>query len=654
MENQNEIEQNEKYDLRKRKIHAKNLMKKYLFSENKNEKDLNEIMQLDDTLPEIYSNKLKTSDDIKLKEKSYDIVDKALLKEFKIVKRLNYKELYFELISYVKSIKLNEPANASKDFELEKFEKEKKNKSEEKVNNNNFNEIKEHEGEKEEEDEREEEEEDEEEEEEDYKFIQKVDIKEKNDLDENLSDTEFKNIIEKKENYDITKVLIKNEEIKVEDIKKKFSEIFDIYCKFINFKNNYPEFESELFYFNSLRYMLETYKELKYRRFIEKIALTVQLSPLTEKIKNNKINNILTKRIYYYIMNTQYNFDNSFLELLIDEAENDSNILENNDYIIKNNNLYKKTDENTIVLKNVDNYLINKIIKKNILLENTKDVLINKYYSIKGILNNSSFKREDGDIFWDEFLSSNILNDLVKHLYNKENIFNKKVVIDLFKESSFYFPNYNTSFVALTHKELFNMYFPPSDIRFPSISLKNCYTFRMINKAVNKIKIQHEWGHGSSAFLFMNFQIKYFTTPKRKFILKENSETNDKKKIIYEGGKAVEFLLYKRIINRLNAKEAIFILNGKNYELTLENFQKKFINLKNLKLIDVFEEAIKNPNIDELVIKAYKEYKKKGKGFKYNVENYSFKVKEKGINFADLEKTNFKIGNNYHHRYSYK
>ena len=144
---------------------------------------------------------------IKLKEKSYDIVDKALLKEFKIVKRLNYKELYFELISYVKSIKLNEPANASKDFELEKFEKEKKNKSEEKVNNNNFNEIKEHEGEKEEEDEREEEEEDEEEEEEeeeeDYKFIQKVDIKEKNDLDENLSDTEFKNIIEKKENYDI-------------------------------------------------------------------------------------------------------------------------------------------------------------------------------------------------------------------------------------------------------------------------------------------------------------------------------------------------------------------------------------------------------------------------------------------------------------------
>ena len=29
--------------------------------------------------------------------------------------------------------------------------------------------------------------------------------------------------------------------------------------------------------------------------------------------------------------------------------------------------------------------------------------------------------------------------------------------------------------VALTHKELFNMYFPPSDKPFPAISLKNCY-----------------------------------------------------------------------------------------------------------------------------------------------------------------------------------
>ena len=53
-------------------------------------------------------------------------------------------------------------------------------------------------------------------------------------------------------------------------VSRIIDEIFDVYCKFVNFKNNYPEFESELFYFNSLRYMLETYKELKYKKFIKK------------------------------------------------------------------------------------------------------------------------------------------------------------------------------------------------------------------------------------------------------------------------------------------------------------------------------------------------------------------------------------------------
>ena len=401
--------------------------------------------------------------------------------------------------------------------------------------------------------------------------------------------------------------------------------------------------------------MLETYKELKYKKFIKKIALTVKMTSLTKKIKNNEINKFLTKHIYYYIMNTQYYFNFEFLKLLIKESdENNSIILENNDFIVKNNNLYKITDETKIVLENVDNYLINEIIKENILSKSIKDELIKDYYSIKGILNNSSFKKEDGDKFWEEFLSSNILNDLVKNLFNEENIFNKKPVIDLFKEHSYYFPNYNTVFISLTHKELFNMFFPPSDVIFPEIGLKDCYIIKMINKAVNKIKIQHEWGHVSSSYLFMNYEIKYFTTPERNVKFKEKSESKDNVKTISEGGKAVEYLLYKRVINDLNAKEAIFILNSQNYELSLANFTKKFIQLKNYKLADIFKEAMKNPNIDEIIKKAFIEYNQKGKGFKSNIENYSFKVKGIGKNSVDYEKIMFKIGNNYHHRYPNK
>ena len=298
--------------------------------------------------------------------------------------------------------------------------------------------------------------------------------------------------------------------------------------------------------------------------------------------------------------------------------------------------------------------MINEIISENILSQNIKDELINDYYSIKGILNNSSFTKKDGDKFWEEFLSSNILNDLVKNLFNEENIFNKKPVIDLFKEHSYYFPNYNTIFISLTHKELFNMYFPPSDVIFPEICLKDCYIIKMINKAVNKIKIQYEWGHVSSSYLFMNYEIKYFTTPERNVKFKEKSESKDNVKTISEGGKAVEYLLYKRVINDLNAKEAIFILNSQNYELSLANFTKKFIQLKNYKLADIFKEAMKNPNIDEIIKKAFIEYNQKGKGFKSNIENYSFKVKGIGKNSVDYEKIRFKIGNNYHHRYPNK
>ena len=128
-------------------------------------------MLLDNTLPDIYLFKLKTSNDVKLKEKSYDIVDKDILKEFQIRKSINYKELYFELISYIESIDLDEPKNASEGFESEEFEIGKNDENDESENDSS-NEI-------------------EEKEEEEDNFIQKVDIKEKNDLDENLSETEF-------------------------------------------------------------------------------------------------------------------------------------------------------------------------------------------------------------------------------------------------------------------------------------------------------------------------------------------------------------------------------------------------------------------------------------------------------------------------------
>ena len=197
------------------------------------------------------------------------------------------------------------------------------------------------------------------------------------------------------------------------------------------------------------------------------------------------------------------------------------------------------------------------------------------------------------------------------------------------------------------------MYFPPSKVECPDNKFKNSYILKMIDKAVNKIKIQHEWGHTSSSFLFFTLKIKYFTTPERKikFLEKSDSKNNEEKND--EGGQSVELLMYGRIIEDLNVKEAIFILNNDNYKLTLNEFRSEFISLEEKELDEVFEKARKNPNIDDYVIKAYKEYKQKEEYFNQTLKYYSFKIKGNVNGNINWENIRFEIGRNRHHRHKY-
>lgn len=97
-------------------------MKKFLESKGTDTETFNKIVYLDNTLPEIYITELKKNpDDIKLKERSYDIVDKDLLNKFNIDKKINYRDIYFEIIDYISSIKIDEPKNAIERCESEDF-----------------------------------------------------------------------------------------------------------------------------------------------------------------------------------------------------------------------------------------------------------------------------------------------------------------------------------------------------------------------------------------------------------------------------------------------------------------------------------------------------------------------------------------------------
>ena len=164
---------------------------------------------------DIYAYKLNNSDDIKLKERSLDVLDEELLFQYKIEKKINFKDLYFELINYIESINLDEPYNAYEKYELEDFIDDENEDSD----NNQFgsySDIKENEMH--------------------FNNIKTNDLEEMSDLDENLSDTEFKNALEKKMNFDTKDILLKNETIKVQDIEIKFAKI-DVGCfSFFNYK----------------------------------------------------------------------------------------------------------------------------------------------------------------------------------------------------------------------------------------------------------------------------------------------------------------------------------------------------------------------------------------------------------------------------------
>ena len=119
-------------------------------------------------------------------------MEKGSLKEFKVEKKINFKDLYFELIGYIESIQLDEPNNASNGFLSEEFVKL----DDEEAHDSNNNELSDK-----------------------NEIMEKgvwennskiiidiqlnVSFQEKSDLDENLSDSEFQKVLKKKMKWGI-------------------------------------------------------------------------------------------------------------------------------------------------------------------------------------------------------------------------------------------------------------------------------------------------------------------------------------------------------------------------------------------------------------------------------------------------------------------
>ena len=228
-------------------------------------------------------------------------------------------------------------------------------------------------------------------------------------------------------------------------------------------------FESEYFYYILIKYLLDTIFSLYNYEVLRKITLFKNIKNVTRKIKEKQIKERVILNYYYFVITEEYYLDKRILELLIqlgddNDEENLLNYKYNGYYLEKNINenklIVKKENQIIYIIDNYDNYIINEKIIKEIILKNkfSKSTAI---YSLKGLLLNYDFKKEDGDFYWEEFLSSKLVEEILTIYYPKidNKIYQNKEIRNIFKNNSYYYPIFNTSFFSLTQKELFSFYF---------------------------------------------------------------------------------------------------------------------------------------------------------------------------------------------------
>ena len=162
------------------------------------------------------------------------------------------------------------------------------------------------------------------------------------------------------------------------------------------------------------------------------------------------------------------------------------------------------------------------------------------------------------------------------------------------------------------------------------------------------VNIIHEFGYYYKIIIFyINPEQNIFDSPLIKFKFNDEKEKETK-----EGGQIIEYLLFGRIINKMNIKEIIYIYNLDNFSKTLEEYRNDFINLKNESVNEVFKrESQKNSEI----LTLFKIYKKLPKETKIKLEKKNFKSAkryddESSLNFEEFYFESSKDRNKSHDR----
>ena len=98
--------------------------------------------------------------------------------------------------------------------------------------------------------------------------------------------------------------------------------------------------------------------------------------------------------------------------------------------------------------------------------------------------------------------------------------------------------------------------------------------------------IYHEFGHLINTVIsFSENLLKLTETPRKKYLN------------LKEGGYYMEIALFGRVIKKFSLGEALYVLNAKNYEKSLEDFRKGFMELSDLDL--TMNGEFKNSNLED-------------------------------------------------------
>ncbi len=374
---------------------------------------------------------------------------------------------------------------------------------------------------------------------------------------------------------------------------------------------------------------------------------------LFSPIEKNKKYNVLVKtrkEIIKYILdnnlldNEDINKDeesfNYFIISLINSYDCDTftkNILklkmystkEYEEIIYKNKNIFLEYDKEKKEVSISSSYLTfsdNKNLKSIINTEQiTYDIILShNFIDLEDVYNfnyakNNNFFFKNKEIlnnFLLKVFNSKVFEDIHNELYNneyyksKKNIFkNKKVIEDVLNKHIFFYP-FDIEDSGCTDKLSLNIFFPiykyqNTNVKSAQIKQNFKYYFEVLKLGRCIDILYHEINHCIQIiYHFNNNGFSSIYTPIRKNLGKKR-----------EGGNYIEMLLFGRTIEKLTLSEAMYILNQKNYDKTLEQFKEGFIKVKNLENMDdleangVFKDIISKITIKESKYGYYNDLK---------------------------------------------